>query len=229
MLLIELPITEYSRAMEIQDRLVRWKLDDGGPDVLLMLEHPPVITLGKRASSQDLRISPQGLAARGLVVQSTDRGGEATYHGPGQIVCYPIMDLRKRKMRIRDFVQRLEETVISTLACFGVRGFRQEKMVGVWTGPSEKIASIGVRIRKGVTSHGFSLNVNMTLDPAELIVVCGSPAARMVSLSQLVDRPPEMGQVKETISQSFEAIFGVTLTPTSLPSFSRVPSGVNAS
>jgi lipoate-protein ligase B len=187
MLLIELPITEYSRAMEIQDRLVRWKLDDGGPDVLLMLEHPPVITLGKRASSQDLRISPQGLAARGLAVQSTDRGGEATYHGPGQIVCYPIMDLRKRKMRIRDFVQRLEETVISTLACFGVRGFRQEKMVGVWTGPSEKIASIGVRIRKGV------------------------------SLSQLLDRPPGMSQVKEAIAESFGDVFEVTLKPSSLP------------
>jgi lipoate-protein ligase B len=182
-----------------------------------MLEHPPVITLGKRASSQDLRISPQGLAARGLAVQSTDRGGEATYHGPGQIVCYPIMDLRKRKMRIRDFVQRLEETVISTLACFGVRGFRQEKMVGVWTGPSEKIASIGVRIRKGVTSHGFSLNVNMNLDPAELVVVCGSPKARMVSLSQLLDRPPGMSQVKEAIAESFGDVFEVTLKPSSLP------------
>ena len=217
MLLIELPVTEYPRAMEIQEHLVRRKLNSGGPDVLLMLEHPPTITLGKRASYRDLRVSPQGLAARGLAVQSTDRGGEATYHGPGQVVCYPVMDLRHRRMRIRDFVQRLEETIIRTLTCFGVKGFRRDKTVGVWTGPLEKIASIGVRIRRGVTSHGFSLNVNMPFDPAELIVVCGMPTVRMVSLGQLLDRPPDMEQVKEAISESFGEVFGVALEKSPLP------------
>ncbi len=217
MLLIELPETEYSRVMVMQERLVQQKLQSGGPDVLFVLEHPPTITLGKRARHEDLKISPERLARMGLAVQLTDRGGEATYHGPGQIVCYPVMDLKRLRLRIRDFVHGLEETVIRTLACFGVQGFRQEKKIGVWTAPLDKIASIGVRVTRRVTSHGFSLNVNLRVDPADLIVVCGMPEVRMVSLSECLDRHPDVGQVKRVLFESFSDVFGVVLEPSLLP------------
>jgi lipoate-protein ligase B len=119
-------------------------------------------------------------------------------------------------MRIRGFVAGLEETIIRTLDHFGVKGFRQAKKVGVWTGPREKIASIGVRIRRGVTSHGLSLNVNMSGDPADLIIVCGMPDVRMVSLSQFLDRPPDVKDVKQVLADSFGTVFGVDLQRSSL-------------
>lgn len=216
MLVAELPITEYLRAIQIQADILEKKLRSGAPDILLLLEHPPTITLGKRGNQSDLRIPAERLAAMGVAVHSTDRGGEATYHGPGQVVCYPIMDLKPHRMRIRDFVAGLEETIIRTLDHFGVKGFRQAKKVGVWTGPREKIASIGVRIRRGVTSHGLSLNVNMSGDPADLIIVCGMPDARMVNLSQFLDHPLDVKDVKQVLADSFGTVFGVDLQRSSL-------------
>ncbi|MEJ2716657.1 MAG: lipoyl(octanoyl) transferase LipB [Deltaproteobacteria bacterium] len=216
MLLVELPVTEYEKSLEIQTGIVERKIQGGGEDVLLILEHPPTITIGKRGSHSDVIASEKHLAGRGVSVYSVGRGGGATYHGPGQIVCYPIVNLRRLGFRVRDYIHGLEETVIRTLDLFGVRGLRQPKMPGVWIDASHKIASVGVRIRRGVTSHGLSLNVKMTIDPRELIVVCGMSAVHMVNLVQLVSSPVEMPSVRAALTESFGEVFGISLERASL-------------
>lgn len=216
MLLIDLDLIEYSQCLDIQRRIVENKIHAGGPDVLLILEHPSTVTLGVRGKASDLLISPEALAERGVALHHVDRGGEATFHGPGQVVCYPILDLKALGLSARKYVQGLEETIINTLAGFGVRGFRQAKKVGVWTSPTEKIASIGVRIQRRVTYHGFSVNVDLQIDPCELIVSCGIPDARMVSLNQIVPRPVSVEAARKAVARSFAKAFGVTLEPGSL-------------
>jgi lipoate-protein ligase B len=216
MILIELDLIEYAQCLDIQKRIVRRKILEAGPDILLILEHPPTVTLGVRGRASDLIISPQEMSKRGVVVHHVDRGGEATFHGPGQVVCYPIVDLKALGLSARRYVQALEETIIKTLADFNVRGFSQPKKVGVWTSPLDKIASIGVRIQRRVTSHGFSLNVDLQMNPCELIVSCGMPDTRMVSLNQLVPRLVTVNSVRKEIARSFAHVFGVNLEAGSL-------------
>jgi lipoate-protein ligase B len=216
MILIELDLIEYAKCLDIQKRIVRRKILEGGPDVLLILEHPSTVTLGVRGKVSDLLISPEDMSERGVAVHHVDRGGEATFHGPGQVVCYPIVDLKALGLSARRYVQGLEDTVIKTLADFAVRGFSQPKKVGVWTSPTDKIASIGVRIQRRITSHGFSLNVDLQMNPSALIVSCGMPDARMVSLNQLVPRPVTVDSVRKAVARSFADVFGVSLEPGSL-------------
>jgi len=211
MLLVDLPLTDYGESLEIQSRIVQRKIVRGGPDVLLLLEHPPTITLGKKTKKSDLLVDEAELSARGIAVHSVDRGGLATYHDPGQVVGYPIIDLKSRGLRIRTYVRGLEETIIGTLKDFGVKGFRRQKTAGVWTDAGSKIASIGIRINRNVTCHGFSLNVNMSVDPGELIVSCGSPDAAMADLGRFLKRPPEMNSVKESLARSFSKVFEIPL------------------
>jgi lipoate-protein ligase B len=213
MLLIDLDLIEYAQCLEIQKRIVQRKVLEGGPDVLLILEHPPTVTLGVRGKASDLLIPPEEMSKRGVAVHHVDRGGEATFHGPGQVVCYPIVDLKALGLSARRYVQALEETIIKTLADFDVRGFSQPKKVGVWTSPLDKIASIGVRIQRRVTYHGFSLNVDLQMNPCELIVSCGMPDTRMVSLNQLLPRPVNVKTVRKAIARSFADVFGVSLEP----------------
>jgi lipoate-protein ligase B len=216
MLLIELDLIEYAQCLEIQKRIVRRKILERSPDVLLILEHPPTVTLGVRGKASDLLISPEEMTERGVAVHHADRGGEATFHGPGQVVCYPIVDLKALGLSARRYVQGLEDTIIDTLANFYVKGFSQPKKVGVWTSATDKIASIGVRIQRRVTSHGFSLNVDLKLDPCELIVSCGMPDASMVSLNQLVPRAMTVESVRKAVERSFADVFAVNLEPGSL-------------
>ncbi len=216
MILIELDLIEYAQCLDIQKRIVRRKLLEGGPDVLLILEHPPTVTLGVRGKASDLLISPAEMSERGVAVHNVDRGGEATFHGPGQVVCYPIVDLKALGLSARRYVQGLEDTIINTLASFGLNASSRSGKVGVWTSPTDKIASIGVRIQRRVTYHGFSLNVDLNLDPCELIVSCGMPDARMVSLNQLVPRPVTVDSVRKAVARSFADVFGVKLEPGSL-------------
>ena len=215
-LLVELPLTDYDTSLEIQNSIVERKILHGGDDVLLLLEHPPTVTLGTRGNDADLVATEECLASLGVSVYPVHRGGGATYHGPGQIVCYPIVDLRRLGLRIRDYVHGLEETVIRTLHLFGVTGLRQSKMPGVWIDTSHKIASVGVRIKRSVTSHGLSLNVNMTVDPTELIVVCGMPGVRMVNLAELVTLPVDIPRVRDRLARSFGEVFGISLERASL-------------
>lgn len=216
MLLIELDLIEYLQGLDIQKRIVQRKILEGGPDVLLMLEHPPTVTLGVRGKASDLLISPEERTTLGVALYRVDHGGEATFHGPGQLVCYPIVDLKALGLSARKYVQGLEETIINTLADFNVKGFTQPKKVGVWTSPTDKIASIGVRIQRRITSHGFSLNVDLQMDPCELIVSCGMRDTRMVSLSRLVLQPVAMDAVRKAVARSFADVFGVNLVRGSL-------------
>ncbi|MEW6530364.1 MAG: lipoyl(octanoyl) transferase LipB [Thermodesulfobacteriota bacterium] len=216
MLLVDLPCTEYRDALRSQQAIIERKLLRGGPDTLLLLEHPPTITLGKRGLDSHVLMPRDQLKARGVALYNVDRGGGATYHGPGQLVGYPILDLKNPRRRIRDYVSMLEETIIRTMEHFGASGFRQEGKVGVWTGTHDKIASIGIRIRRGITSHGFSLNVDLDMDPQELIISCDMPDARMVSLNQLLETPVNLEWVKEAIAREFSVVFNVWLERSSL-------------
>jgi lipoyl(octanoyl) transferase len=216
MLLGQLEQTEYVAALNLQRRIVERKIISGGPDVLLVLEHPHTITLGTRGKESDVLASAECLQRLGVAVYSVDRGGEATYHGPGQIVCYPIMDLKSMRISVRSYVAALEETILKTLENFGVKGFRREGRVGVWTGENAKIASIGIRIARRIAYHGFSLNVSLELDPAELIVSCGMPQARMMDLRRMTGTHVDMQAVRSAIAASFAAVFHVNLDPCSV-------------
>lgn len=214
MLLLELPETDYGEALNLQRRIVRRKLAKGGPDVVILLEHPPTITLGMRARDTDLLLSRAELAVRGVQVCTSDRGGQATYHGPGQLVCYPILDLRHLGLSVRDYVSRLEQTVICALESYGILGIRIKGKPGVWTGSKEKIASIGVRVERRVTSHGFSLNVNVPIDPGAFLVSCGDPGIRAVNVQELTHGEVSMSLMRATVATCLSRIFGVILEPT---------------
>ncbi len=216
MLLLELESTEYLRFLQIQRTIVDRKIAQCCPDVLMLLEHPPTVTLGTRGKSSSLTISEEELAKFGVSVHLADRGGEATYHGPGQLVGYPVVDLKRLRLSVRDYVFNLEETVLVALRRFGLKGFRQQGKPGVWTGTSDKIASIGVRIRRRITSHGFSLNVNLKMDPTSFMVCCGTPGIRMVNLNELLSDQVPPALVRRVVADSFAEVFRVTLERASL-------------
>ena len=211
MLRLDLPITDYLQALEIQRKIVERQISRGGPDVLILLEHHATITLGTRGDLSHLVTTREVMEQNGIPVYRTDRGGEATYHGPGQLVAYPILNLKRRGLSVKAYVSALEETIIRSLACFQVAGFRIRGKPGVWTGSQEKIASIGVRIRHRVTYHGFSLNVSVPIDPCQWVISCGMPDVRMVNLSQYLDVPVGMQQVRDAVAGSFSRIFNTPL------------------
>lgn len=215
-LLIDLPITDYLDSLALQHQLVEDKLIRKGPDVLLLLEHPPTITLGKRAAANDVLAPEAELSALGVAVRVVDRGGRATYHGPGQLVGYPIIDVKSRGLKIREYVQLIEGAIIGALESFGVSGFRKTRSAGVWTAANDKIASIGLRIKRGIAYHGFSLNVSMASNVDRLIVLCGEPGTRMVNLVDLTDARPDMTTVKEVVARSFARVFESSLEPSTV-------------
>ncbi len=216
MLLVDLPVIEYDLAHNIQKDIVQKKISVGCPDVLLVLEHPPTVTLGVRGKSSDLLVSEECLRQRGIDLFSVDRGGEATFHGPGQIVCYPVVNLRSLSISVREYVRRLEETTVMALNEFEVSGFRQKDKIGVWTSSNNKIASIGIRISRRIAFHGFSVNVNLQTNPSEFMVSCGMPDVRMISLNELVEGPVSMEAARTALVKSFAKVFRVNLEPCSL-------------
>ena len=185
---------DYSIALELQQTLVRLVKEGRISHTLLLLEHPPVITLGRNAGAQNIVASREFLAANGVELHEADRGGDVTFHGPGQLVGYPIFDLRAFEPRIGavDFVRKLEEVLIRTCGDLGVVTERIPGLTGVWTQnePPGKIAAIGVHISRAVTSHGFALNVNTNLDYFKLIVPCGISDKPVTSLEQEMAQSP---------------------------------------
>ena len=153
---------DYDVALRWQREMAAALHDDDGHEALAILQHPPVYTLGCRARREHLLVDAAELAARGAAVVQVSRGGDVTFHGPGQLVAYPILDLRRRQLGAADYVRSLEETVIATLARFGVRGERVVGRPGVWVGGA-KLAAVGVRVQRGITSHGLALNVSTDL------------------------------------------------------------------
>ena len=197
----------YGEALDLQKTLVEERRAGSVPDLLLLLQHPPVITLGVRRDSRSHVIASDGqLAMHGIDVHEAGRGGDVTYHGPGQIVGYPILDLRPDRCDVHRYVRDLEEVMIRVCADYGVAAHRVDGLTGAWVGTA-KIGAIGVRISRWITSHGFAFNVNTDLDFFQMIVPCGIADRGVTSLSKLTAPPPSLPDVEEVIVRRFLDVF----------------------
>jgi lipoyl(octanoyl) transferase len=198
----------YGDGLDLQHQLVEDRKAGRIGDQLLLLEHPPVITLGVRTRSDRSHVlqTPESLAAQGIDLFETGRGGDVTYHGPGQLVGYPILDLKPDRCDVHRYVRDLEQVLIRTVAAFGIDAGRVEGLTGIWVG-SEKLAAIGVRISRWVTSHGFALNVNTDLDHFRLIVPCGIADKGVTSMERLLGRTVQMVEVEDEIARQFRVVF----------------------
>ena len=213
--LIQLGVEPYGPIHALQSELVQWRQQDLIEDTLLLLEHTPVITLGRRADRAHILATPQSLESEGIVVHQTERGGDVTYHGPGQLVGYPILRLRSYRIGASDYMHRLEEVIIRTLANYGLVAHRREREIGVRVG-GNMIAAFGVRIKRGVTLHGFALNVCPNMLHWSLIVPCGITDASVTSMAVEMRSAPPMSVVRQHLVSHFETLFDLKLVPTTL-------------
>jgi len=208
--LLNLGAVPYREAWDLQRSISAAVLRGEAPDTVLLLEHPPVITLGRRAEEGELHV-PDGAEVE---IVETDRGGKSTYHGPGQLVCYPIFDLTRHGQDVKKYCRDLEEAIILTLAGFGVEATRIEGLTGIWLErPPRKIASIGVHISKWVTTHGYALNVD--LDPApftEWITACGLEDTAFTTVARELGRPVTVDELRPHAAAAVEEVFGLSLT-----------------
>jgi lipoate-protein ligase B len=179
-------------------------------DLLILLEHPPVFTLGRRGGRENLIVPPDFLANAGIQVVQAERGGNITYHGPGQLVAYLVLDLEAAKMGVKDFVHFLEEVMIRTAAEWGVAAERNPVNRGIWVGNS-KMGSIGIAIRRGITYHGLAFNVDVSLEPFGWINPCGLPGVGVTSLKLASGRSPSMPSVRRVFKGHIQTIFGSVL------------------
>jgi lipoyl(octanoyl) transferase len=198
----------YADALDLQRALVEERRAGRIPDTLLLVEHPHVLTLGVRGDGGRSHIlaTAETLAARGVEIFETGRGGDITYHGPGQLVGYPIIDLKPDRCDVHRYVRDLEEVLIGTVADFAVAAHRVGGLTGVWVG-QDKLAAIGVRIGRWITSHGFALNVSTALDYFDLIVPCGIPDRGVTSLERLLGRTVELDVVQHSLVAHFSKLF----------------------
>lgn len=192
----------YAPSVQLQERLVAERKAGTAPDTVLLVQHHPVFTVGKRGTDQDFLTSKEELARLGIDVVAVPRGGETTYHGPGQLVGYPILDLRQLGLGARAFVEGLEDAMVQTVGCFGIqaRG-RVPGKTGVWVG-ERKIGAVGVRITHGISSHGIALNVTTDLRAYQHIVPCGTPDKEMTSVLQELQRPGQMHSSSSRVTNS---------------------------
>jgi len=203
-----LGLMPYPEALALQRALVEDRRANRVGDLLLFVEHPHVLTLGVRGDGGRAHIlaAPEALAARGVEVHETGRGGDITYHGPGQIVGYPIVDLRPDRCDVHRYVRDLEDVLIRTAADYGIDAGRVVGLTGVWV-DREKLAVIGVRIARWITSHGFALNVTTDLEYFNLIVPCGIADRGVTSLARLLGRSVDRAEVEERIASHFSRVF----------------------
>jgi lipoyl(octanoyl) transferase len=223
-----LGLVPYGEALAMQRSLAAARISGDIPqDVLLLLEHPPVVTLGRSAKDQHLLASPELLRARGVELFEVERGGDVTYHGPGQLVGYPIIDLKRHKQDLHWYLRQVEEALIRALARFGIEAGRLAGYTGVWTASrARKIASIGVHARDWVTWHGFALNVTTDLSYFDLIVPCGIPAVTMTSVArESATGDVGLGSVETAIADAFADVFALESVspPASLLELVREP------
>lgn len=197
----------YREAWALQRELVAARAAGEIPDTLLLLGHPPVITMGRGGAPEHLVASADQLAARGVEFVETDRGGDVTFHGPGQIVGYPIVELTARGRDLHRYMRDLEEVVIGALAEFGIEAGRIEGLTGVWVGEA-KVAAIGIRVSRWISHHGFALNVDTDLSFFDLIVPCGIADKRVTSMRRLLGRPVERPAVEDALERGFRGVFG---------------------
>ncbi len=204
----QLGLVHYASALKLQRDKVAQRKAGAIPDTLLLLEHPHVYTLGRNARPENMLVSAEFLASRGAQVFHTDRGGDVTYHGPGQLVGYPILDLTQHRRDISWYMRSLEEVFIRTAREFGIETGRSAGAAGVWFG-NDKLAAMGVHLSRWITSHGFALNVNTDLSYFEWIVPCGLQGKGVTSFAKLLGRKVEMDEIVERVVEHFGTVFGV--------------------
>ena len=214
-LAIPLGAIDYQHAYDLQRRLHAQVVAGDLPDLLLLLEHPHVYTLGRRGKQSDILASSDALKRLNAETHFTDRGGETTYHGPGQLVGYPIINLRRIGIGVRDYVETLERTLISSLNEYGIEAHSEGKPTGVWVADA-KIAAIGVRVSRSVTMHGFALNVCPNLSYFDHIVPCGMPGARVTSMARELGSNVAVSDVLPVLARVFGRKFGLAVEWSSL-------------
>jgi len=206
--IVRLGRVRYADAMARMEAQVLARMRDEVPDTVFLLEHEPVLTLGRRADKSHILASKEALSARGVEVYETGRGGDVTYHGPGQIVGYPVISLAPERKDVRRYVKDLEEVMIQVCASYGVEAGRVDGLIGTWIEARRKIGAIGVRITRWVTSHGFALNVSSDLDAFSMIVPCGITDRGVTSLQMELDCPMSMDEAFERVEDALRERFG---------------------
>jgi lipoate-protein ligase B len=204
--IVDLGHARYLEVLDLQRTLVELRHENTIPDTLLLVEHEPVITLGRRGRTDNILSTAEILASEGIQIYRLERGGDVTYHGPGQVVGYPIMHLGQRKLTIRMFVDLLEETVILTLADFDIGARREPQHRGVWVG-NLKVAALGVAVRRWVSFHGFALNVSPRMDHYCHINPCELGHERVTSMSSLLGKPPSLAVLTQKLISKFVRLF----------------------
>src|SRR5215208_860878 len=207
-------VAPYEEARILQKELERARHERRIPDALLLLEHPPIYTKGRRTTTDELPMGEDWYRMQGIDVIETDRGGRVTYHGPGQLVGYPIVSLRAYRDDVHEYIRRMEQVIVSALADWGVDASPIAGLTGVWANPStssqlaHKIGSIGVHVSRGVTTHGFAINVNNDLQPFQWIVPCGIESCRMTSLTRELGAEQDLAAFATTVRDRFGEIYG---------------------
>lgn len=224
--LLSISLLEFVSARRLQWRLCEERIAERQTDTLVLMEHDPVVTLGRTAKETHWNRHTHALTDRGIRVIECARGGSVTYHGPGQIVGYPILRLRNFCSGPKTYMRMLEDVLIRVLADWDIEGRRVDKFVGVWVrdpqdprGPMAKIAALGVKISQGVTRYGFALNVTVELEPFQLIVPCGIVGCRVTSMAEVLGTAPDLQRVRNRIAHHFAHVFGLEWTE----SFTDIP------
>jgi lipoate-protein ligase B len=213
---VDLGLEPYDRVLDLQHRLVRARKHGLVADTLILVEHPPVITIGRRGNENNILASRDWLARHGIQLRVVERGGDVTYHGPGQLVGYPIMNLRQHRQDVGWYMHSLEEVLIRTLKEYGIAAGRLAGNIGVWLNGVHKIGALGVRIEDWITYHGFALNVGPDLSHFGLIIPCGLAGKEVTSMEKTLGRPVDMALVREQVSYRFSIVFGMELRETRL-------------
>jgi lipoate-protein ligase B len=209
-LVYNLGLIDYDKALLLQEKLLNLRKSGDVSDVLLLLQHPSVFTIGRSGNDKHIIVPREVLVREGIQVFHTNRGGDITYHGLGQMVGYPILNLKGLGLSVHKYVWSLEETILRTIADFGIRGQRIPGRRGVWLG-MEKICALGVRVSRETTMHGFALNVNPNLKYFNYIIPCGIVGASATSVSKLLGRNVDIKDIQDNLLKHFSEVFGVTL------------------
>lgn len=204
----QLGLMDYDEALKLQKELWSLKKENKIPNILLFLEHPPVFTIGRMGSENEILFDKSELRKRGIGIYKIERGGRVTFHGPGQLIGYPIVNLKEIKCSPIQFLRDLEEAIILTLSEYGVDSNRIDGKTGVWV-KDAKIASIGIFIAKWITQHGFAININTPLEYFNMIVPCGLQNCKFVNLSQLINRKIDLYDIVPSLVSNFKKIFKI--------------------
>jgi lipoyl synthase len=217
----QLGLVSYDQALELQKRLNRLRVEREISDTLLILEHPSTITLGKSADRLNILATETELAQRGIAVCTSDRGGDVTYHCPGQLVAYPVIDLRIRSLTVRGYINMLEELGLQTLDQFGIEADRWTEHPGLWVN-GKQIAAIGLHLSRWITTHGLALNVNPELEPFKLINLCGLPGKEATSMAKQLCKEIAVSDVAPRLLESFARVFNVEFESASLQEIGEI-------